>query len=63
MPQLERCFGTGDPLMEQYHDEEWGVPVYEDQQLLEKLLLDGFQAGLSWRTVLHTFQERDWEAL
>jgi DNA-3-methyladenine glycosylase I len=53
MPQLERCFGTGDPLMEQYHDEEWGVPVYDDQQLFEKLLLDGFQAGLSWRTVLH----------
>ena len=53
MPQLERCFGTGDPLMEQYHDEEWGVPVYEDQQLFEKLLLDGFQAGLSWRTILH----------
>jgi DNA-3-methyladenine glycosylase I len=39
--------------MEQYHDEEWGVPVYDDRLLFEKLLLDGFQAGLSWRTVLH----------
>lgn len=53
MAEVIRCFGTGDPLMEQYHDEEWGVPVYDDQQLFEKLLLDGFQAGLSWRTVLH----------
>ena len=53
MSEIERCFGTGDPLMEKYHDEEWGVPVYDDQQLFEKLLLDGFQAGLSWRTVLH----------
>jgi DNA-3-methyladenine glycosylase I len=53
MAEVVRCFGTGDPLMEQYHDEEWGVPVYDDQQLFEKLLLDGFQAGLSWRTVLH----------
>lgn len=48
-----RCFGEGDPLMERYHDEEWGVPVYDDRLLFEKLILDGFQAGLSWRTVLH----------
>jgi DNA-3-methyladenine glycosylase I len=39
--------------MSQYHDEEWGVPVYEDRLLFEKLLLDGFQAGLSWRTILY----------
>jgi DNA-3-methyladenine glycosylase I len=39
--------------MEQYHDDEWGVPVHDDHLLFEKLLLDGFQAGLSWRTVLH----------
>lgn len=39
--------------MERYHDEEWGVAVYDDRLLFEKLLLDGFQAGLSWRTVLH----------
>jgi DNA-3-methyladenine glycosylase I len=48
-----RCFGSGDPLMEQYHDEEWGIPIFDDRTLFEKLLLDGFQAGLSWRTVLH----------
>jgi DNA-3-methyladenine glycosylase I len=36
-----------------YHDTEWGVPVYDDQRLLEKLILEGFQAGLSWRTILH----------
>ncbi|MGB2895186.1 MAG: DNA-3-methyladenine glycosylase I [Anaerolineales bacterium] len=53
MVEVWRCFGSGDPLMEQYHDEEWGVPVYDDRLLFEKLLLDGFQAGLSWRTVLH----------
>lgn len=53
MAEIVRCFGTGDPLMERYHDEEWGVPIYDDRLLFEKLLLDGFQAGLSWRTVLH----------
>ena len=53
MREIVRCWGTGDPLMESYHDEEWGVPVYDDRLLFEKLLLDGFQAGLSWRTVLH----------
>jgi DNA-3-methyladenine glycosylase I len=53
MTDVVRCFGTGDPLMEAYHDEEWGVPVFDDRLLFEKLILDGFQAGLSWRTVLH----------
>ena len=48
-----RCFGDGDPLMAAYHDEEWGVPVHDDRLLFQKLLLDGFQAGLSWRTILH----------
>ena len=49
-----RCFGgPGDPLMMRYHDEEWGVPVHDDCKLLEFLLLDGAQAGLSWRTILH----------
>jgi DNA-3-methyladenine glycosylase I len=42
-----------DALMIAYHDDEWGVPVRDDQALFEKLLLDGFQAGLSWRTILH----------
>jgi len=48
-----RCFGDGDPLLAAYHDEEWGVPVHDDHLLFQKLLLDGFQAGLSWRTILH----------
>jgi DNA-3-methyladenine glycosylase I len=52
-PALRRCFGTGDPLMEAYHDLEWGVPLHDDRALFEKLLLDSFQAGLSWRTILH----------
>jgi DNA-3-methyladenine glycosylase I len=47
-----RCFGDGDPLYERYHDEEWGVPVHGDRLLFERLLLEGFQAGLSWITVL-----------
>ena len=48
-----RCFGEGDPLMAAYHDEEWGVPVHDDRQLFETLILDCFQAGLSWRTILY----------
>ena len=39
--------------MLRYHDEEWGVPVHDDRKLYEYLVLDAFQAGLSWRTVLH----------
>jgi DNA-3-methyladenine glycosylase I len=42
-----------DPLYRQYHDENWGVPEYDDRALFEKLILDGFQAGLSWRTILY----------
>lgn len=42
-----------DAFYRQYHDEEWGVPVYDDRALFEKLILDGFQAGLSWRTILY----------
>jgi DNA-3-methyladenine glycosylase I len=42
----------GDPLYENYHDNEWGVPVYDDQKLFEFLTLEGFQAGLSWITIL-----------
>lgn len=48
----ERCFGGGDPLMAAYHDTEWGRPVREERALFEKVCLEGFQAGLSWRTVL-----------
>lgn len=43
----------GDPLMIKYHDEEWGVPVHDDRKHFEHLVLDCFQAGLSWRTILH----------
>jgi DNA-3-methyladenine glycosylase I len=39
--------------MQAYHDDEWGVPIHDDRALFEKLLLDSFQAGLSWRTILH----------
>lgn len=48
-----RCgWCVGDPLYEAYHDEEWGVPVYDDDTLFEFLTLETFQAGLSWITVL-----------
>jgi len=48
-----RCAWPGqDPLYVAYHDEEWGVPEYDDRALYEKLVLDGFQAGLSWITIL-----------
>jgi DNA-3-methyladenine glycosylase I len=48
-----RCGWTGeDPLMISYHDEEWGVPLHDDRRLFEFLVLEGAQAGLSWRTVL-----------
>lgn len=49
----ERCGWCGvDPLYVAYHDEEWGVPEYDGRALWEKLILDGFQAGLSWITIL-----------
>lgn len=44
---------SDDPLMNAYHDKEWGVPLYDDHSLFEFLILEGMQAGLSWRTVLH----------
>src|SRR5262249_52305874 len=47
------AWSVRDPMMLAYHDEEWGVPVRDDRALFEKLLLDGFQAGLSWSTILH----------
>ena len=47
-----RCFGDGDPLYEEYHDTEWGVPVHGEAALLERIALEGFQSGLSWITVL-----------
>jgi DNA-3-methyladenine glycosylase I len=49
-----RCgWGATDPLYIQYHDEEWGVPVFDDRKLFEFLLLEGAQAGLSWITILN----------
>ena len=49
----KRCFwARGDVEYERYHDEEWGFPVTDDRRLFEKLCLEGFQAGLSWLTVL-----------
>jgi DNA-3-methyladenine glycosylase I len=50
---LVRCPWPGEePIYVAYHDEEWGVPEYDDRALYEKLVLDGFQAGLSWITIL-----------
>ena len=55
MSDVVRCEWTGsdDELMLAYHDEEWGVPTRRDRELFELLTLEGAQAGLSWRTVLH----------
>ncbi|WP_112663213.1 DNA-3-methyladenine glycosylase I [Microvirga flavescens] len=48
-----RCWWPGtDPFYVAYHDTEWGVPEFDDRALFEKLILDGFQAGLSWITIL-----------
>lgn len=52
-PGPVRCFGTGDPEMERYHDEEWGVALRGDRELFERITLEAFQSGLSWSTVLH----------
>ena len=55
MKSLVRCDWptADDPLYLNYHDQEWGVPVRNDRKLFEFLVLEAFQAGLSWRTVLH----------
>lgn len=53
MKPKTRCIWSGaDPLYIKYHDEEWGVPVYDDQVFFEFLILETFQAGLSWITIL-----------
>ena len=50
---MNRCFWVGDdPLYIQYHDEEWGVPVHDDRKHFEFLIMEGAQAGLSWKTIL-----------
>ena len=52
-----RCEWAGsDPLMVAYHDDEWGVPCHDDRDLFERLILEGFQAGLSWSTILRKRQ-------
>ena len=53
MPDVDRCWWCGDdPVYVAYHDDEWGVPVHDEQELFEKLILDGAQAGLAWITIL-----------
>ncbi|GAB4278409.1 MAG: DNA-3-methyladenine glycosylase I [Candidatus Promineifilaceae bacterium] len=62
MDSIVRCPWCGDdPLYVAYHDEEWGVPVYDDKLLFAKLILDGAQAGLSWITILRK-RENYWQA-
>ena len=52
--QLKGCTWPGeDALMNEYHDTEWGVPLHDDKKIFEFMILDAFQAGLSWKTVLH----------
>jgi DNA-3-methyladenine glycosylase I len=50
--KLRCAWSMSDDLYMKYHDEEWGVPVHDDRDLFERLMLEGFQAGLSWRTIL-----------
>lgn len=51
---MSNCTWPGnDALMKEYHDNEWGVPLHDDNKLFEFLILDAFQAGLSWKTILH----------
>jgi DNA-3-methyladenine glycosylase I len=47
-----RCFGSGDPLYELYHDAEWGRPVLDERGIFERISLEAFQSGLSWITIL-----------
>lgn len=47
-----RCWGDDDPLARRYHDREWGRPLHDDRKLFEFLILEGFQAGLSWMIIL-----------
>lgn len=52
-PVLRCSWANSDPLMAAYHDAEWGKPIRDSRLLWEMLMLEGFQAGLSWRTILH----------
>ena len=51
-PHTRCTWAENDPLMQAYHDEEWGIPIYDSRALWEQLMLEGFQAGLSWITIL-----------
>ena len=51
-PAVRRCHWAQSPLMIEYHDTEWGVPLHDDRRLFEFLILEGAQAGLSWETIL-----------
>ena len=55
--QKKRCFGSHSKLYAKYHDDEWGIPIYDDTHLFEMLILEGAQAGLSWETVLKRREE------
>ncbi len=69
--QPQRCEWAGtDPLYIAYHDTEWGIPVHDDRKLFEMLILEGFQAGLAWITILRkreafrrAFDNWDWERI
>ncbi len=62
MKMIKRCpWPSDDPLYVAYHDQEWGVPVHDDQLLFAKLILDGAQAGLSWITILRK-RDNYWQA-
>jgi DNA-3-methyladenine glycosylase I len=50
--KIVRCWKTQNPLYIKYHDEEWGTPLHDDNKLFEFLILDGFQAGLTWELIL-----------
>ena len=71
MTKIVRCSWAGDdPLYCAYHDTEWGVPVHDDKRLFEFLILEGFQAGLSWITILRkrenfrkAFHNWDWKII
>ena len=52
MPVVRCEWASSDPLMQAYHDQEWGAPCHDDGQLFERLMLECFQAGLSWSTIL-----------
>ncbi|MBK2238938.1 DNA-3-methyladenine glycosylase I [Francisella philomiragia] len=52
MDNKTRCFGSNSQIYANYHDNEWGIPKYDDRELFELLILEGAQAGLNWETIL-----------